>query len=102
MQLKKVTEADRKRLKAAEQKEQLARVNERIGALILDFYNKHGHGYVFTLHEITLFVMKQVVCSPTSPYRIMSSMKTAGIISYTVIDRSQSQYRISDPLSFEE
>jgi len=78
-----------------EQTDELNRVSDRIAAVVVDFYNEHEPGYEFTLHEVTLYVMQKVVCSPTSPYRVMADLRKKGQVNYVVLSRKESLYRMT-------
>lgn len=77
------------------QKEEIERVSEKVSQHVIDFFEQHGPGYEFNLHEITLYVMQRVKCSPTSPYRIMASLKSKNQVNYTVLSRKESLYRMT-------
>lgn len=83
--------------KAADYRQELERVSEKVSQHVIDFFNQHGPGYEFNLHEITLYVMQRVKCSPTSPYRIMADLKSKNQVNYTVLSRKESLYRMTEP-----
>ena len=85
----------RPRIHDPEQDSELERVSERIAAVVIDFFNEHGPGYEFNLHEITLYVMQKVVCSPTSPYRVMADLRKKDRLNYIVMSRKESLYRMT-------
>lgn len=85
----------RKKAHDFEQSDELDRVSERIAAVVIDYFNEHGPGYEFTLHEITLYVMQKVVCSPTSPYRVMADLRKKDQLNYVVLSRKESLYRMT-------
>lgn len=78
----------------SEQEDQLGRTSNALAPIIASYYEEYGIGHEFTLHAITLHVMQQVVCSPTSPYRVMAEMKKNGQLNYVVLNRAQSLYKI--------
>jgi len=80
------------------QAEELERVHEKMAPIIIDWYNAKGVGYEFNLHELTLFVMQQMVCSPTSPYRVMADLRKRGLVNYVVLSRKASLYRTMPPV----
>lgn len=80
------------------QEAELARVMDRVGQHVIDFFNQMGPGYEFNLHEITLYVMQKVKCSPTSPYRIMADLRKKNQVNYVCLSRKESSYRIMPPV----
>lgn len=91
----KAQEKRRKKVRPSDyaQAQELDRVAEKMGPIIIDWFNSKGVGYEFTLHEITLWVMQQMVCSPTSPYRVMADLRKKNQVNYVVLSRKESLYR---------
>ena len=81
----------------SEQQRQIKRVGGRIGEIVLDFcrtYKPHGEFHATLLHE---YVKQRAGThiAPDSPNRILRQLAQQGDVSYEVVNRSQSLYRIT-------
>lgn len=80
----------------SEQAEQLERVSDRIGALVLEFCSSHL-GLRFFAEELTDYVRGRAESpvAPDSACRILRALRKAGRLDYVVVSRSQSLYRVT-------
>lgn len=79
-------------MEPSEQSDQLDRVLNTLDQLIIDWYEDHGEQYQFHLGEFTRDILNKRLCSPCSPFRVMSHLRKRGIINYRCINRAQSLY----------
>lgn len=75
------------------QANEISRVARNVAAVILD-YCRDRVGCEFSLTDLTLYVMHHAHATPDSASRILRSLRTEGLVDYTVISRSKSRYRI--------
>lgn len=80
-----------------QQTHQLERVQANLATLVLDWCERKGPGHVFHLAEFTRDILNQVLCSPTSPFRILAHLRQRGHVNYVVLNRAASLYRL-EPL----
>ena len=79
-----------------EQQRQLKRVGGRIGEIVLEFCRKYrGEFHATLLHE---YVKQRAGThiAPDSPNRILRLLAKQGAVSYEVVNRSQSLYKITE------
>lgn len=81
-------------LKPDAQSANLARVSERIGAYIVDYFRAHGTGARFHLAELHAYVTEKILCAPGSVDRILRDLRTRKLLDYAVISRRGSLYQI--------
>jgi hypothetical protein len=95
--------ADVRRETRGEQSRQLRRVERGIGAHILDFFAERGAGREFFMQELTRFVTERVegYVAPGSPDRVMRELRKQGQLSYELLSRSKSLYRVGAGTSAE-
>lgn len=84
---------------STEQSENLNRVSERIGGLVLAFCAeavRTSHA-VFCMEELREYVYQQQLghIAPDSPGRILRMLRREKRLDYTVLSRSQSLYEIT-------
>ena len=74
--------------------EDRARVSEKIGFLIKEFFITAEE---FHMTDLNNFIQERigVYVAPDSPGRIMRSLRQKGEINYVLVDRSKSKYRKS-------
>jgi hypothetical protein len=85
----------------AEQQANIERVNERIGAAVLDFCKECAqtdHG-LFYMEDLRKYVSERVggYIAPDSPGRILRLLREQGKLDYTVLSRAESLYEIGFP-----
>ena len=68
------------------------RVKQKIGGLILRFYELHREKPVFHGTELYNFIIAQAHVAPSSAERILRQMRKDGLLDYVVIDRSAGEY----------
>lgn len=89
---------DRTRVVLAEsriQAEQLGRVGERISVAIREFCDLHC-GQMFYADQLRKWVESR--CGPTAPGsadRVLRDLRQKGSVSYAVVNRAKSLYRVS-------
>ena len=82
----------------AEQPAQLERVKSAIAPLILIWFEGKKPGDEFYISEPTLYVWRTAPwVAPDSPRRVMAALKADGKVSYRLIDRTLSLYRVTEP-----
>lgn len=80
-----------------EQAEQLARVKSNIAPLIVQWFNGQAAGDEFHINELTRFVWQTAPeIAADSPRRIMAALKGDGKVSYELVSRSRSLYRVTE------
>jgi hypothetical protein len=78
---------------ATTQNEELARVNDRIGALVVAFCDLGPRQ--FHLHELEEFVMSRMAgITPGSPGRIMRDLRQRALLDYRLVSRRDSLYEV--------
>jgi hypothetical protein len=83
---------------ASEQAAQLERVRSKIEEAVMGFCEmlRVRGGTNFIMSELTAHVMNRVPSTaPDSPSRILRLMRAEGKLSYEVVNRSQSLYRLT-------
>jgi hypothetical protein len=72
----------------------LFRVTERIGALVLEFYQiRLSSGKIqFHMADLNRFVLSHTGIAPDSAGRILRDMRKHGQLDYTLISRKESLY----------
>lgn len=79
---------------APRQDAELARVSGRIATLVMQFCREH-QGQTFHLAALHAYVQERAAGAPGSPDRILRDLRTRGLVSYEVVSRSQSEYRVT-------
>lgn len=79
-----------------EQEQQLARVIGALGRAILSFArSRKATGQVeFHADELREWVAARCTAAPASADRVLRDLRRAGIVSYTIVNRRASLYRI--------
>lgn len=78
------------------QSENLKRVTEKIGPVVLEFVKQRfAYSPVFTIRELHDYVVKQTDIAPASPDRILRHLRKLGHFMYEVENRRKSQYRVT-------
>lgn len=85
--------------KSTEQQRQLARVSTSIGAVIVDFFKSKKPGDLFFASELHQFVADRASIAPSSADRVMRDLRQSGEIYYSLVSRSQSQYRVESSVA---
>lgn len=80
-----------------EQEREIERVSDRIAHLIMKFAkhvqtNERGE---FVMAELLEYVSQRAQVAPDSPGRILRDLRASGRISYEVVNRAASLYRIT-------
>jgi hypothetical protein len=77
-----------------DQHQQLERVSESIGEIIMEFYfsKRLPNSPKFTANELLEYVMKRCTIAPESATRVLRNYRQQGRLMYVVIDRKNSQY----------
>lgn len=76
-------------------KAHLVRVEGKIGELVAEFVlGVTKVGGVFTMNELTSYVMSREPVAPDSPGRILRQLKRKGVLNYRVKSRKNSQYEV--------
>lgn len=88
-------------MEPSEQSDQLDRVLNTLDQLIIDWFEEREYGHQFHLGEFTRDILNKRLCSPCSPFRVMSHLRKRGIINYRCINRAQSLFE-TRPLVEEE
>lgn len=78
---------------ALEQAKQIKRVTTRIGRIVVDFCRQHT-GREFHAADLVAYVEDHSDGAPASPDRILRDLRQRGVVSYHVVSRSKSLYRI--------
>lgn len=73
--------------------ENLARVSRSIGAVVLEFCAARI-GCEFHMGELLSFVRLHCEIAPDSPSRILRTLRQEGLLSYSVVSRAKSLYRV--------
>lgn len=83
---------------ANDQRAHIQRVSARIENLVLSFARDRVavHRPVFHMTELTSFVGRHEPVAPGSPDRILRHLRSKGVLSYTVKNRRQSLYEITN------
>ena len=82
---------------AIEQKKQLARVKGSIAEHVIDFCKSVGVGNEFTGNGLFLYCVGRATnVSPGSPTRILRVLQKDHVLKYTIVNRSQSLYRLDE------
>lgn len=76
-----------------EQTQQLNRVRTAIAKYVTDFIDEH-EGRTFSNADLYKYVNDRVPTAPDSPARVLRDLKHAGAVSYEVVSRSRSLYRV--------
>ncbi len=76
-----------------EQEGQLQRVTDRIGRLIVQFFDAHQVGETFHAEDLRKHVDARMVTAPGSSDRVMRSLRLRGVVNYEVVNRRESLYR---------
>jgi hypothetical protein len=76
-----------------EQQMRLFRVTDRIGELVVEFFNTVAIGGTFHAEDLRLYVDQRCKSAPGSADRVMRSLRKQGSINYTVVNRKSSLYR---------
>lgn len=78
-------------------RESLHRVRSAISARVLAFFAARQPGDRFHIGDLTQFVQAaHTTIAPDSPRRIMSELKTDGLLNYNLISRSASLYEVAE------
>lgn len=77
----------------SEQQANLTRVYDNIADVIMDFCRTHV-GQTFTSARLRAFVTSRMPVAPASPDRILRELRKRGEVSYVVVSRAQSLYRV--------
>ena len=72
---------------------ELFRVTDRIGELVIEFFDSVAIGGTFHAEDLRAFVDSHCKSAPGSADRVMRSLRKKGLINYTVINRTYSLYR---------
>lgn len=76
-----------------EQQENITRVSEVVGPLVLEFYRLTlGTGHPWHMEELTAYVSERTSIAPDSAGRILRALRQRGMLSYRVLSRSESLY----------
>lgn len=85
-----------KKTKGEEARENLDRVRSRIEQAILDFFRISTVGTEFHAEDLCGYIQaKGLTCAPDSPGRIMRALRREGSVSYVVVSRKESLYRVN-------
>ena len=76
------------------QRAHLARVLNGIGATVMDFARGRGAGAQFHADELRAFIAARHPTAPGSADRILRDLRQRGVLSYSVVNRRASLYRI--------
>lgn len=81
---------------------ELTRVRSNIGDVVLKFAEEH-YGREFHDADLVAYVSSRgVKASPSSPTRILRQLKKEGLISYTLVSRAKSLYKIDSVISADD
>ncbi len=80
----------------AEQLENLERVSTRLAAHILQFCRERfAAAPTFHMAELTSKITAHQIVAPDSPGRILRNLRSRGLVSYVVVNRARSLYRLT-------
>jgi hypothetical protein len=81
-----------------EQRENIARVHNKIAPIIARFFEERGVGHEFHVDELRRYVARHYpVNAPDSAGRIMRDLRERKWIGYEVVNRRASLYRMTKP-----
>jgi hypothetical protein len=81
---------------AAAQSDNLGRVSTKLGTSILEFCRQRFAGEsLFRMSELTSCISAHQPVAPDSPGRILRYLRSQGLVSYVVVNRAQSLYRLT-------
>lgn len=83
-----------------EQREQLERVSGKLEPLVREFFRRRIERRELSFRNVDLLMFvtqKGVVCAPDSPARVMRALCSERVISYEVVNRTGSVYKINVP-----
>jgi hypothetical protein len=75
-----------------EQQLELFRVSERIGQLVVEFFDAINLGETFHAEDLHKFIDRRVKSAPGSADRVMRDLRRKGVIGYSVVNRRESLY----------
>lgn len=80
-----------------QQQQELDRVTKSVGAEIIAFFqNRLTRGRPeFRAHELRTWVYSVVTCAPASPDRVLRNLRQQGKVSYELVSRPLSLYRVT-------
>lgn len=83
-------------MRSSEQAENIERVKNRIGGLIVQFFSECIAAGQFEFHadELREYIGHRIVVAPGSPDRILRQLRREGKLGYKVVSRRGSLYRI--------
>lgn len=81
---------------AAAQRNELRRVQSRIGDAVLE-YLRSRVGQEFTGGDLERYVLGRCASTPGSATRIMRELRKEGAVQVELVDRSRSLYRVPQP-----
>lgn len=77
----------------SDQQENLTRVSEVIGQLVMNFYRSTLEtGAPWHMGDLTKYVAGRTTTAPDSAGRILRSLRQSGKLNYVVLSRSESLY----------
>lgn len=76
---------------------ELQRVTDSIGDVVMEFFKNHVQAGNMTFHaqELRDYVWEHVTTAPASPDRVMRALRADGVLSYDLVSRRKSEYRIN-------
>jgi len=76
------------------QPRELERVSRHIEMIVLEFCRQHN-GMIIHMPELEAYVNQRRRCTPGSAGRILRKLRKAGSVSYEVINKAKSMYKLN-------